>query len=103
MFHALQMHEHDNVATVVEDIQSHTGIVIQTTFSKPAFEFFTVESIPFGHKIALLDIRSGETVTKYGRPIGRATQFIAKGSLVGVHNIEGQRGRGDVELQGGTR
>lgn len=52
--------------------------------------------IPSGHKIALLDVGAGEPVLKYGHPIGRAVQPIERGEHVHVHNIESERGRGDL-------
>ena len=41
-----------------------------------------------GHKYALRDIAAGENVVKYGMPIGHATQPIAKGEHVHVHNVK---------------
>ncbi|OYT68060.1 MAG: hypothetical protein B6U65_00645 [Candidatus Wolframiiraptor sp. EX4484-121] len=46
------------------------------------------DEIPFGHKIALKDIKEGERVIKYGEPIGRATRDIRKGEHVHVHNLK---------------
>ena len=40
-----------------------------------------------GHKYALRDIREGESVVKYGMPIGHATAFIRKGDHVHTHNL----------------
>ena len=45
------------------------------------------EDLPMGHKVALRDIRKGETVIKYGYPIGEATEEIAAGSPVHTHNL----------------
>lgn len=45
------------------------------------------ERIPAGHKLALCPIRAGESVIKYGFPIGRATCDIARGDWVHVHNV----------------
>jgi len=42
--------------------------------------------IPFGHKVALRPIAQGEPVFKYGVAIGTATQAIAEGEHVHVHN-----------------
>lgn len=44
-------------------------------------------SIPMAHKIARAAIPAGETIRKYGMPIGIATADIAPGSHVHVHNI----------------
>ncbi|MBN8629258.1 MAG: UxaA family hydrolase [Rhodobacterales bacterium] len=43
--------------------------------------------IPMAHKIARHDIAAGATVLKYGMPIGIATEAIAAGEHVHVHNI----------------
>ena len=42
---------------------------------------------PRGHKVALRPIRKGESVIKYGFPIGHATQDIAEGEWVHSHNL----------------
>lgn len=44
-------------------------------------------SIPMAHKIARVAIAAGETIRKYGMPIGIATADIAPGAHVHVHNI----------------
>lgn len=46
------------------------------------------EDVGQGHKFALADIAAGDTVVKYGQPIGRAKQAIPAGSHVHVHNVE---------------
>lgn len=43
--------------------------------------------IPFGHKFALLALRAGDPVIKYGARIGTATQDIAPGEHVHLHNM----------------
>jgi altronate dehydratase small subunit len=54
------------------------------------------QEIPFGHKIALRDIAQGSHVRKYGAVIGQATEAVATGHHVHVHNLAGIRGRGDL-------
>ena len=54
-----------------------------------------IQDIPFGHKLALRHIGSGEEILKYGTVIGRATQDIQPGEHVHVHNVQSMRGRGD--------
>ena len=49
--------------------------------------------LPRGHKFALVPIRAGETVFKYGAPIGVATAEIEAGDHVHLHNLEGFAGR----------
>ena len=43
--------------------------------------------IPMAHKIARHAIAVGDTVLKYGLPIGIATEDIAPGAHVHIHNI----------------
>jgi altronate dehydratase small subunit len=103
MFHALQLEPADNVATVVAVVTKNTQLTIQTPGAR-TLTLATVDDIPFGHKIALQPLRKGEIVVKYGRPIGRATADIPQGGLVGIHNLEGLRGRGDlVQEQGAAK
>lgn len=40
-----------------------------------------------GHKIARVAVPAGDKVIKYGAPIGRATQAIAQGDHVHLHNL----------------
>ena len=44
-------------------------------------------TLSLGHKLAARDIPAGETITKYNFPIGVATQDIALGEHVHVHNV----------------
>jgi altronate dehydratase len=60
------------------------------------------ETIPRGHKVALLAIRAGAVIVKYGSPIGHASSDIAAGAHVHTHNVSSERGRGDL-AQAGAR
>ncbi|MBC7341959.1 MAG: UxaA family hydrolase [Clostridia bacterium] len=80
----------DNVATAITSL--HKGEAVELAGGK---SLVLKDDIVFGHKFALCDIAAGEEVIKYGQPIGRATQPIPVGAHVHVHNVEGQRGRGD--------
>ncbi len=40
-----------------------------------------------GHKIAWRDIHAGESVVKYGVPIGKASSEIKQGDHVHIHNV----------------
>lgn len=46
------------------------------------------QDIPQGHKIALTDLEAGETVLKYGAPIGHAITAIRQGEWIHTHNIK---------------
>ncbi|MDA8193508.1 MAG: SAF domain-containing protein [Thermaerobacter sp.] len=59
------------------------------------------DTVPFGHKVALVPMREGEWVIKYGQRIGRTTCSIRPGQHVHVHNLESCRGRGDWDKADG--
>ena len=90
---AIVVDEIDNVATALRNLQPGESILID--IKDIANEILVNESIPQGFKISLEDIEEGQPVIKYGEVIGMATQNIAKGTCVHVHNIEGVKGRGD--------
>jgi altronate dehydratase small subunit len=100
MSHALQIDPADNVAVLLAEVAKGTHVTVQTP-EEPMI-ISSLDAIPFGHKIALQPIAKGGVVVKYGRPIGRATSEIPKGGLVGAHNIEGLRGRGDLAKEKGA-
>lgn len=87
------VHEADDSVgvVVVETVDAGrdlTGWVMETD------ETITVKAlaaIPLGHKVALTDIKDGDTVIKYGHDIGRAVADIAKGAHAHVHNIKTKR------------
>ncbi|MGI9156690.1 MAG: UxaA family hydrolase [Marmoricola sp.] len=53
--------------------------------------------VPGGHKVALVDIASGEPVRKYGEVIGVATSHVPAGAHVHNHNL----GMADLDHSGG--
>lgn len=93
------MHEGDDVATALRDLKPGERVDFRVGARAGTLE--VRQPIPFGHKVALRDLQSGETVRKYGAVIGRATGPIAVGEHVHVHNLEGVRGRGDLAAHGG--
>jgi (2R)-sulfolactate sulfo-lyase subunit alpha len=86
---------HDKADTVgvmvVENVpagENLTGWIMETD------ETITVKAldpVPLGHKIALKDIQSGDTILKYGHDVGRAVAAIGKGHHVHVHNMKTKR------------
>ena len=91
---ALIMHPTDNVATAVEEIQCGEEVAVPLVGA--ALTLCAIEAIPFGFKIALQEIPQGQIIRKYGETIGTASQPIARGALVHIHNLEGTRARGDL-------
>lgn len=85
MRRAIAISEKDNVATLLEEVRR--GESVEVTVGEARLLVKAEDDIPFGHKIALRDIKKGEKVVKYGEPIGEATKDIKKGEHVHVHNI----------------
>jgi altronate dehydratase small subunit len=89
---ALIVNKTDNVATAVRSLESRESVRISEDTS---IEITIIQPIPAGHKFALQKIQRGEPIIKYGEIIGLATQEIASGEHVHIHNVEGRKGRGD--------
>lgn len=73
--------EADNVAVARHEIPAGMALTAGTA------DVVSRSVIPSGHKLALRDIAQGEVVRKYGQVIGLATQAIAAGEHVHVHNL----------------
>ena len=65
---ALLMDEKDNVVTCVTEVAAGQDVVY-----RKGQEFCTVkaeENIPYCHKVALVDLKKGDEVIKYGESLG---------------------------------
>ena len=93
---ALQCDELDNVATIFAN-GVVTGMEVDVRDKKGNTQVVKVlDNVPYGHKIAIVDIKEGDHIMKYGESIGAALRDIPKGDYVHVHNIIALRGRGDM-------
>lgn len=93
---AVIMKPTDNVCTVVGE--AHKGMVITSCIEDRKYVVKLLDDIPFAHKFALVDIKKGDAIRKYGEIIGIASQPIKAGEYVHVHNLESCRGRGDKRV-----
>ena len=92
---ALKVNDLDNVATIFASGITD-GTIIEVRDKKGNSENVKViGDVPYGHKIAVKDIKKDEIITKYGEEIGIATADIKVGEYVHVHNLDSMRGRGD--------
>jgi (2R)-sulfolactate sulfo-lyase subunit alpha len=76
---------------VVEGLKKGTDMLCVITHDNSSFNLKSKMDVPIGHKIALVDIKKGDTVWKYGQDIGIAKEKIAKGEHVHVHNVKTKR------------
>jgi (2R)-sulfolactate sulfo-lyase subunit alpha len=90
----IQLLFHEKADTVgVATVDIKAGEVVRGLYmdSQDATEVEALMDIPLGHKIALKDLQSGDTVTKYGQDIGRVVADIRRGEHVHVHNLKTKR------------
>lgn len=71
----------DNVAVAKTDIPAATTLQVMGAMVTLA------ETILTGHKFAFKPVGKGETIVKYGAPIGIASKDIAPGESMHLHNI----------------
>ena len=76
---------------VVENLMAGTEMLCVVTHDNSDFRLTAKQEIPIGHKVALQDIKSGDTVWKYGQDIGKAVADIGKGEHVHTHNLKTKR------------
>ena len=82
----------DNVGVVVvEDLHAGTEILCVVTEDNSDFKLVAEQDVPIGHKIALSDLDTDDTVVKYGEDIGRIVKAVTKGGHVHVHNLKTKR------------
>lgn len=94
----LKVHKDDNVATLFTEAAKGDLVVIADKEGNQ-WELSAKGIIPYGHKIALLEISSGAEILKYGECIGAATFNILCGEHVHIHNMDSLRGRGDLAAE----
>ncbi len=99
---AIKNHDNDNVATLFGTATSGDIVTILDKAGK-GFPLTVLQDIPYGHKIALIEIAVGQQITKYGEEIGIATIPIALGEHVHIQNIDSIRGRGDWDKEGAAK
>ncbi len=84
----IRINPSDNVAVALCPLEKDTIISIDGK------DITLTEDIMQGHKFALTDFATGDTIIKYGNSIGHATKDIATGSWIHTHNLK--TGLGDV-------
>jgi len=82
----------DNVGVVVvEGLKAGADMLCVVTETDSDFRLTATADAPIGHKIALADLKEGDTVIKYGADIGRMVAPVEKGGHVHVHNLKTKR------------
>ncbi|OWU71197.1 flagellar basal body P-ring biosynthesis protein FlgA [Roseovarius sp. 22II1-1F6A] len=89
----LLVHDHeDNVGVVVvEGLTAGTDMLCVVTADNSDFTLTANADIPIGHKVALRDLSTGDTVMKYGEDIGKMVGGANRGDHVHTHNCKTKR------------
>jgi (2R)-sulfolactate sulfo-lyase subunit alpha len=92
MIHFVMHDPNDSVGViVVEGVQTGMDLNGWIIDEDRMTSVKAVQDIPIGHKVALRDMASGDTVIKYAVDIGVVTTPIARGAHAHVHNIKTKR------------
>ncbi len=82
----------DNVGVVViEGLGADTLMKVVITENNDDFTLTAKQAIPIGHKVALQDLKKGDTIIKYGEDIGKLVADVKGGEHVHVHNLKTKR------------
>ena len=85
---------------IIHDEKDNVGVVVIETTKKgqdcsawimendKTVKVSSMNEVPLGHKIALQDLKEGDTILKYGHDIGKVVKPIKKGEHVLVHNVK---------------
>lgn len=92
MIHVLLHDKKDSVGVVVvEGVKAGQELTGWVMDDDTTIRVKALGDIPIGHKVAVREIRKGDTVIKYGCDIGRAVADIRVGEHAHVHNIKTKR------------
>ncbi len=80
---AFQIHPRDSVAVLLDDAQPGPVSLLGSPVTTP---LSINQAIRLGHKMAVRSHEVGEAVIKYGVRIGHATEHVAVGDWIHLHN-----------------
>ena len=81
--------EKDNVGVVViEKVTPNQDCNCWIMENDKSAKIQSKSEIPLGHKIAMKDLKEGDTILKYGHDIGKVVKHINKGEHVHVHKVK---------------
>ena len=90
--HLLAHSPKDNVGVaVVEGLSAGTEAFGVVTEDDTTFAVHVRHDIPIGHKVALTDLKAGDTAIKYGQDVGRIIKDVARGEHVHTANLKTKR------------
>jgi (2R)-sulfolactate sulfo-lyase subunit alpha len=92
MIHCVLHDANDTVAVVVvEGVKAGQDMNAWIMDEDRTITLRARQDIPIGHKVALKDMNTGDTVLKYGIDMGKVVAPIKAGEHAHVHNIKTKR------------
>lgn len=88
MKRTVKMDSLDQVSTALENIFIGDIVGVFDKKNQLLESLEAKENIPFGNKITLTYLKTGEIVFKYGEEIGETTKDIKRGELLHIHNVK---------------
>ena len=83
MKRCFQVNPEDNVATLLQDAGLEPATILGPSRNT---KINLLEEVALGHKVCTRSVSKGDLIVKYGVPIGVATEDIAMGAWVHLHN-----------------
>lgn len=91
MVHYIVHGEKDTVGVAAVDLTAGKQLTGWNMTKDTTLKLEAGQDVPLGHKIALVDIATGDAVVKYDEQIGKASKAIKKGDHVHTHNLKTAR------------
>ena len=88
----LRLHAIDNTALTTSHLPAGSSATVDD------IQITTSAEIPAGHKVALKEIPRQTPVVKFGQTIGYASELIAPGDWVHVHNVQATKPGLEIEF-----
>lgn len=88
---AIRLTQQDNVAILLSAAHKQQTVEVIDDKNQLVGHYQARQAIPFGNKMALHSIASGQPLRKAGHAIGVATSAIPAGELVHVQNVRSQK------------
>ena len=90
MTNAVIIDNKDTVAVAIEQLQKGTEAEIRTQDGSVK-KVKLIDDVPIYHKFAIVEMKKGTPIVKYGEHIGIAACDIKPGNHVHEHNVESHR------------
>ena len=91
MIHYIVHGKRDTVGVMTADVKKGQALRGWNMTTDKMLQAKAAQSIPLGHKIALVEVSKGENVIKYDESIGTASRAIKKGQHVHTQNLKTAR------------